>query len=82
MRQRGVAYDHLDAGRYVGGMRQLVRTHEPARLMDTLIIGAFVEARSCERFELLIPHLDSSLGQVLCLVIKVRSKALPRLFEP
>jgi len=29
MRQRGIVYDHLDACRYVGALRQLVRTHEP-----------------------------------------------------
>jgi len=74
MRQRGVAYDHLDAGRYVGGMRHLVRTHEPAKLMDTLIIGAFVEARSCERFELLIPHLDSSLAKFYASLLKSEAR--------
>ncbi|MCO4837320.1 MAG: tRNA-(ms[2]io[6]A)-hydroxylase [Oceanospirillaceae bacterium] len=74
MRQRGVAYDHLDAGRYVGGMRQLVRTHEPAKLMDTLIIGAFVEARSCERFELLIPHLDSALAKFYASLLKSEAR--------
>lgn len=74
MRGRGVIYDHLDAGRYVGGMRQLVRTHEPAKLMDTLIIGAFVEARSCERFELLIPHLDKTLAKFYASLLKSEAR--------
>ena len=47
MRKRGVAYEHLTASRYADGLRKHIRTHEPARLVDTLIIGAFVEARSC-----------------------------------
>ena len=63
MRKRGIRYDHLSPARYAGGLRQEVRTHEPARLVDTLIVGAFVEARSCERFAKLAPHLDEELGK-------------------
>lgn len=74
MRQRGIVYDHLDACRYVGSLRQLVRTHEPAKLMDTLIIGAFVEARSCERFEALIPHLDESLAKFYNSLLKSEAR--------
>lgn len=74
MRERGIVYDHLDACRYVGGLRQLVRTHEPAKLMDTLIIGAFVEARSCERFELLIPHLDAALAKFYASLLKSEAR--------
>jgi tRNA-(ms[2]io[6]A)-hydroxylase len=32
-------------------------------LVDLLIIGAIVEARSCERFATLWPHLPTSLGR-------------------
>ena len=74
MRERNIVYDHLDACRYVGGLRQLVRTHEPAKLMDTLIIGAFVEARSCERFELLIPHLDETLAKFYASLLKSEAR--------
>ena len=31
--------------------------------MDRLICGAFIEARSCERFAALIPHLDEELAR-------------------
>lgn len=58
MQERGIQYDHLTPARYAQGLRQHVRTHEPARLVDTLIIGAFIEARSCERFAALEPHLE------------------------
>jgi len=74
MTKRGIVYDHLDACRYVGGLRQLVRTHEPAKLMDTLIIGAFVEARSCERFEALIPHLDEVLAKFYGSLLKSEAR--------
>lgn len=62
MKLRGLAFRALPAARYAGGLRALVRTHEPARLVDTLIAGAFIEARSCERFAALAPHLDAELG--------------------
>ncbi|WP_210396467.1 tRNA-(ms[2]io[6]A)-hydroxylase [Motiliproteus sediminis] len=58
MKERGIQYGHLTPSRYALGLRQHVRTHEPARLVDTLIIGAFIEARSCERFAALEPHLE------------------------
>ncbi|MGB2325579.1 MAG: tRNA isopentenyl-2-thiomethyl-A-37 hydroxylase MiaE, partial [Pseudomonadales bacterium] len=45
MQERGVTYGHLPASRYAAGLHKMVRTHEPVKLMDTLIIGAFVEAR-------------------------------------
>ena len=63
MQKRGIQYDHLTPSRYAQGLRDHARTHEPARLIDVLIIGAFVEARSCERFAKLAPHLDDELGR-------------------
>lgn len=63
MEARGVTYRPLSASRYAGGLRELVRTHEPARLVDTLIVGAFIEARSCERFARLAPRLDPGLNK-------------------
>lgn len=61
MRARNVQYNHMGPARYAASLRSHIRTHEPARLVDTLIIGAFVEARSCERFAAVAPHLDGDL---------------------
>ncbi|WP_261841095.1 tRNA-(ms[2]io[6]A)-hydroxylase [Aliamphritea ceti] len=63
MEDRGVQYCHLSSCRYAGGMRQPVRTSEPGRLIDISIIGAFIEARSCERFAKLAPYLDDELAK-------------------
>ena len=60
MATRGVRYEHLTPARYAQGLRQHIRTHEPGRLVDTLIVGAIIEARSCERFAALEPHLEDS----------------------
>mgnify|MGYP001214236397 CR=1 FL=1 len=48
--------------RYAGEMRKSVRTHEPARLIDMMVVSAIVEARSCERFSRLIDVLDDELA--------------------
>lgn len=60
---RGLKYGHLSPARYAAGMRTDVRTSEPGRLIDVLIIGAFIEARSCERFAALAPDLDDELAR-------------------
>ena len=62
IRKRDIALRNIGSSRYAAGLRELVRNHEPYRLTDTLVIGAFIEARSCERFAMLVPHLDEELG--------------------
>ena len=63
MKRRKIELRQLSAGRYASGLRKAVRNHEPVKLVDTLVVGAFIEARSCERFEALVPHLDEELGK-------------------
>ncbi|MGC3872966.1 tRNA-(ms[2]io[6]A)-hydroxylase [Halomonas sp. GXIMD04776] len=63
MEGRGIAYRHITASRYATGLRDCIRREDPHRLVDVLIVGAFIEARSCERFACLIPHLDDELGK-------------------
>jgi tRNA-(ms[2]io[6]A)-hydroxylase len=40
-----------------------VRDEEPWKLLDLLLIGALIEARSCERFARVAPHLPERLGK-------------------
>ncbi len=63
IKKRKVELRQLSAGRYASALRKVVRNHEPVKLVDTLVVGAFIEARSCERFEALVPHLDEELGR-------------------
>lgn len=74
MRERGITYDHLSPSRYAQGLRQHVRTAEPGRLVDTLIVGALIEARSCERFATLAPHVDDELGRYYRYLLKSESR--------
>lgn len=62
MQQRGIDYQVIGAARYASGLRAGVRSSEPGRLVDTLVVGAIIEARSCERFAALAPHLDEELA--------------------
>ena len=50
MLARDIPYVKITASRYAKGMLKEVRTHEPLTLIDKLICGAYIEARSCERF--------------------------------
>ena len=72
--RRNISYSYLAAGRYAGQLRGAIRTFEPAKLVDTLIMGAFIEARSCERFAALSPWLDDELKKFYQSLLKSESR--------
>ncbi len=74
MNKRGVRYDHLTPARYAAGLRQHVRSDDPGRLVDVLIVGAIIEARSCERFAALAPHLDETLADFYTSLLKSEAR--------
>ena len=55
MKKLDVPHVRMKPGRYASELRKLVRTHEPKRKLDLMIVHALIEARSCERFRLLAP---------------------------
>lgn len=61
MKKRGVQYRPLSASLYAQRLHAHIRKQEPGRLIDSLIVGAYIEARSCERFYRLAPYLDPEL---------------------
>ncbi|RMF18319.1 MAG: tRNA-(ms[2]io[6]A)-hydroxylase [Gammaproteobacteria bacterium] len=63
MEHFAVPYRKLGPARYAAGLHAQARNKEPGRLEDMLIIGAFIEARSCERFARLAPHVEPELGR-------------------
>lgn len=63
MGQLGVPFQRQRPGRYANGLRALLRTADPGRKLDLLLMAALIEARSCERFALLAPRLASPLGE-------------------
>ena len=74
MKKRGVDYCHLTPARYAAGLRQEVRAEDPGRLVDVLIVGAIIEARSCERFAALAPFLDEKLAEFYTSLLKSEAR--------
>lgn len=67
---RGLRFRPQRASPYAGRLRAAVRGSEPDRLVDTLLCSALIEARSCERFQILAegcpdPDLASFYGSLL-----------------
>jgi tRNA-(ms[2]io[6]A)-hydroxylase len=58
-----VPFERLTASRYAGRLRDAVRDEEPLKLFDMLLVGALIEARSCERFARLAPRLPERLAR-------------------
>lgn len=53
---RNAVLTHDAGNRYAQLLHEHIRKTEPHRLLDSLIVGAFIEARSCERFSILAEH--------------------------
>ena len=63
MEEMDIPFERLTASRYAGGLRDQARQEEPYKLLDLLLIGALIEARSCERFAKIAPRLPERLGR-------------------
>jgi len=61
MHQLAVPMERLAPGRYAGALRARLAASGPQRKRDLLLAGALIEARSCERFEVLAPLLPEPL---------------------
>jgi tRNA-(ms[2]io[6]A)-hydroxylase len=61
MKRRNIEYKQISASRYAVKLREAVRANDPDKLVDILIVGALIEARSCERFARIAPFLDDEL---------------------
>lgn len=74
IKARGIALKPLSAARYASTLRTLVRRKEPGMLTDILLISAFIEARSCERFSAVAPHLDAELEKFYSGLLKSEAR--------
>lgn len=74
LQARNIEYVRLSPSRYASGLRSLISANENHNLIDTLIIGALIEARSCERFARLVPLLDDELGKFYRSLLKSESR--------
>ena len=74
MQARDIKYVRLSPSRYAAGLRELIAKEERQQLIDTLIVGAVIEARSCERFAKLAPLLDSELQKFYRSLLKSEAR--------
>lgn len=74
IKQRKLRYTNFSASRYASELRKHVCQNEPGKIIDTLIIGAFIEARSCERFAKIAPLLDEKLEKFYLSLLKSESR--------
>ena len=70
MKRRNIEYRQITASRYAVKLREAVRPNDPHKLVDILIVGALIEARSCERFARLAPFLDEELEKFYLSLLK------------
>jgi tRNA 2-(methylsulfanyl)-N6-isopentenyladenosine37 hydroxylase len=74
IKKRKLKFTHMSAARYASGLRSYVRKSEPGRVIDVLIVGAFIEARSCERFAKVAPFLDEDLKDFYLSLLKSEAR--------
>lgn len=74
MKKRGIRYRQLSASNYAKRLHTHIAPQEPDKLIDTLIVGAFIEARSCERFYRLAPYLDDELKRFYMSLLKAEAR--------
>jgi tRNA 2-(methylsulfanyl)-N6-isopentenyladenosine37 hydroxylase len=60
----GVPFARQRPGRYAQSLRAALRTADPGRKLDLLLMSALIEARSAERFALLAPRLPPPLARL------------------
>lgn len=60
----GIPLERLAPGRYAERLRRAVARREPQRAIDLLLCGAFIEARSCERFAALGRVMSGPIGEL------------------
>ncbi len=58
LERRNIRFKRLAPGGYGRKLNELVRKLEPARAVDRLLVAGLIEARSCERFDLLRRHVQ------------------------
>lgn len=74
MQAHAIQYQKISSSRYARGLLRHVSTYEPAALIDKLICGAYIEARSCERFAKLAPHLPQPLADFYCSLLRSEAR--------
>lgn len=60
LKKRDIKFCRLKPGGYGRKLNDLVRKQEPQKAVDRLLVAGLIEARSCERFQVLANHVDDA----------------------
>ena len=76
MRKKNISFGPLQPSDYASRLhRHISQKDGTQRLCDQLIVGAIIEARSCERFNALIPFLsDQELAKFYATLVKSEAR--------
>ena len=74
IKDRGQSYVSIRAGRYARMLHQEIRAEDPARLVDSLLVAAMIEARSCERFVSLQSALSEATNDLYATLADAESR--------
>jgi tRNA 2-(methylsulfanyl)-N6-isopentenyladenosine37 hydroxylase len=58
LERRGIPFRKQRPGHYGSELNKLISPNEPMRAVDRLLVAGLIEARSCERFDLLRQHIQ------------------------
>ncbi|MEI6892064.1 MAG: tRNA-(ms[2]io[6]A)-hydroxylase, partial [Pontiella sp.] len=72
--KRGYVYKSHKPSRYAGLMSEEIRKTNPGQLIDSLIVGAYIEARSCERFASLAPYMEDEIATFFRSLLKSEAR--------
>ncbi len=56
--ERGVAYEPIEPASYAARLMRQTAKKDPDALLDKLLVSSLIEARSCERFQVLAENVD------------------------
>jgi len=74
LKKRKIKFRTMKASGYAYNMAQHLRSDNKGKMTDSLIIGSIIEARSCERFHKIAPHLDEELEKFYISLLKSESR--------
>lgn len=60
LKLRGIDFQRQHPAPYAGRLRDVLRPNDPLRMLDSLLVCAVIEARSCERMRLFAEYLESA----------------------
>ncbi len=71
---RNIPFKPQACSNYAKALHQIKASGADERLIDTLIIAAIIEARSCERFYALLPYLDEDLAKFYHSLVRAEAR--------